>query len=485
MSKNRGIELSVIVPLFNEAKRAPPFLDKLLLYNNKKWEFIFVDDGSQDDTLKLVTSYNFFNKVIISYNKNKGKGYAVKKGVEKARGDSVIFIDADGSIDPSQIKYMLKYLKTYDVVVGTRASQKSKVKQYLLRKVIGIGFNLYVDLLYRMHIKDNLCGFKGFRKATAKNLFKNLLSERWVFDVEIFYKMKEYGIFPYQMPIKWVHKSESKMTLLDPFKIAWQILLLKIYLNKLKLKDNKTDVKLSEQIGYYKKKHHYMGVVDTPFVNLILKEFIERGCINNKQKILEIGTGYGRFSLPLLKLGYNITLSDMSVDMINQLKKNVQLRRLNVEIIQLDITKQNLQQKYDVIYGFHTLHHLSDLHTTFNNMNILLKKNGKIIFVEPNPINPLYYIQLLLLKDMSWKGEKGILNMGDRYLKKILMQSNFNYVNISRFGFFPNFIVNTKIGSFLERLSNKTKRNPIALYKIITANKIGNLSLDSHKFLKN
>ena len=65
------------------------------------------------------------------------------------------------------------------------------------------------------------------------------------------------------------------------------------------------------------------------------------------------------------------------------------------------------------------------------------------------------------------------------------MQSNFNYVNISRFGFFPNFIVNTKIGSFLERLSNKTKRNPIALYKIITANKIGNLSLDSHKFLKN
>jgi len=224
------IQLSVIIPLYNEAKRAPSFLDQLLLYNNKKWEFIFVDDGSRDATLKLIKSCSFFNRVIITYEKNRGKGYAVKKGIEKAKGNFIIFIDADGSIHPSQIKKMLVYLKKYEFVSGSRALQESQIVLPFFRLFVGKVFNNYVKLLYNIPIDDNLCGFKGFKKEAAKKLFSNLISERWIFDVELFYKLKKGKYSMFIMPIKWSHRGNSKMKLLDMLKISMELIFLRIKL---------------------------------------------------------------------------------------------------------------------------------------------------------------------------------------------------------------------------------------------------------------
>lgn len=229
---------------------------------------------------------------------------------------------------------------------------------------------------------------------------------------------------------------------------------------------------MPEQIDYFRKEHKYMEAVDTPFVNLIVNEFLRRSGISKKQRILELGSGYGRFSIPLLKRGYDITLSDISPDVLKKLKANVYSKGLKPKILQLDISKDKLKDKYDVVCGFHVLHHLPDVKRAFLTMNSMLKKNGKIIFVEPNPLNILYYIQILVIKEMSWKGERGILCMTDNYLKKVLKESRFN-MSISRFGFFPNFIVNTKHGMFLEELFNKNLYNPLALYKLVIAKKNG------------
>lgn len=224
------IELSVVIPCYNEAKRAPPFLDQLLLYNNKKWEFIFVDDGSSDGTLRLIKSYDFFNRIIITYKKNRGKGYAVKKGVKKAKGNFIIFIDADGSIHPSQIKKMLVYLKKYDFVSGSRALQESQIIITFFRLFVGKMFNNYVKLLYNVPIDDNLCGFKGFKKEVAKKLFSDLISKRWIFDVELFYKLKKEKYSMLIIPIKWSHRGDSKMGILDMLKISIELILLRIKL---------------------------------------------------------------------------------------------------------------------------------------------------------------------------------------------------------------------------------------------------------------
>ncbi len=221
------MKVSIIVPVYNEELRIKPFLRELKHVLKPDWEVIFVNDGSFDGTLEILEKFNIINKSIISYKKNKGKGFAVKTGAMAAKGKYIIFIDADGSIHPSQINSMLKYLSQYEVVVGTRASKESKVKASFIRKILGIIFNSYVNFLYNIKIKDNLCGFKGFKRDVAKQLFANLLSERWIFDVELFYKIKKQGISLYQMPIKWVHKHNSKMHVIDPLKMIYELLKLK------------------------------------------------------------------------------------------------------------------------------------------------------------------------------------------------------------------------------------------------------------------
>jgi dolichyl-phosphate beta-glucosyltransferase len=160
-----------------------------------------------------------------------GKGYAVKTGIMASKGQFVIFIDADGSIDPEEIKKMGKNLIGFDAVVGTRASNKSVVKkQPLIRKALGIIFNTYVNAVFGICVKDTLCGFKGFKYNVAMKIFRNLKSNRWVFDVEIFYKIRKNKYTLYQTPIHWVHKENTKIKRLDPLKMFLDVLILRLKL---------------------------------------------------------------------------------------------------------------------------------------------------------------------------------------------------------------------------------------------------------------
>ncbi len=221
-------EASIIIPVFNEEERIKPFLKELKLESRNNWEMIFVDDGSRDKSLDLIKNSGIANLKIVSYQKNRGKGYAVRKGVEASNGKYVLFIDADGSIHPSEIKKMLLLLKKHDFVVGNRASKDSEVEQPLLRKFFGFCFNAYSNFLFGLSIRDKLCGFKGFKSATAKKLFRNLESDRWIFDIEIFFKAKNRGIEPHRMPIKWEHRDKSRMKPYDPLKIALDLVLLRL-----------------------------------------------------------------------------------------------------------------------------------------------------------------------------------------------------------------------------------------------------------------
>jgi|SRR3989344_4249801 len=227
----------------------------------------------------------------------------------------------------------------------------------------------------------------------------------------------------------------------------------------------------AEQIEYYKTEHRHMKVADTPFVNLIVDEFLKRGRIKKNEKLLELGAGYGRFSIPLLKKGYRAELSDVVPEMLDGLRKNFESRKLKTKIVSLDINKNPPKEKYDVICGFHVLHHLGNLKAAFLHMNKGLKNKGRIAFVEPNGINPLFYLQMIVMPEVKWKYEKGMLRMINPTLKKALEEADFKDIEITHFGFFPDFIVNRGFGAKLERMFNQTKKNPMALYKMIVAHK--------------
>jgi len=224
---------SVIVPAYNESKRIAPFLKILVDFlKNGDYELIVVDDGSSDNTIEVVKKIvvSFKRLKIISYKPNMGKGHAVKTGVLAAKGEYIIFIDADGSIQPNEILKMEKMLNLYDVVVGDRSSVLSKIKQPAVRKILGVVFNNYMETLFNVNVTDFLCGFKGFKKHAAHKLFKDLISPRWIFDVEIFYRARKNRYSIHKLPIKWVHKPDTKIKSLDPLKMFFEALVLRLRL---------------------------------------------------------------------------------------------------------------------------------------------------------------------------------------------------------------------------------------------------------------
>lgn len=236
MTKQQHLELiSVVIPAYNEESRLPKFLSELLPFTsiiNNNWEVILVNDGSSDKTLNIMEDFSETKPhvKIVSYENNHGKGYAIKKGIDVAKGEKIIFIDADGSINPDQIPKMIDKLDYFDIVIGDRSLKQSNIKQPFFRTFIGKLFNLYVRMLFQSNITDNLCGFKGFKQQIAKQLFSDLNAQGWLFDVEIFFKAnkKKYGI--YRLPINWEHRENSKIKLIDPLKMAFQLIKLRIML---------------------------------------------------------------------------------------------------------------------------------------------------------------------------------------------------------------------------------------------------------------
>ena len=232
------MDLSIIVPAYNEELRIKEFADSLINFSAKhlkkvlkNYEIIFVNDGSKDSTLDILQDLKKAHKdkiKIISYEKNQGKGYAVKKGVLNSKGEKIIFIDADGSISPKEIPKMLEKLNHYDIVIGNRSSKQSKIEQPGLRVLTGTVFSIIANIFFPIKTKDTVCGFKGFNKNAAVYLFEKLKSTGWVFDVEIIYLAKKKKYSMYKLPIIWKHKQGTRMKLYTPILMVWELVKLRV-----------------------------------------------------------------------------------------------------------------------------------------------------------------------------------------------------------------------------------------------------------------
>lgn len=214
------MELSIIIPAYNEEHRIGATLKRILDYfqdKRKSFEILVVDDGSIDHTKEVV---NFFlehypNQVkLLSNPQNRGKGYSIKKGVEAAGGDIILFSDADLSTPIEEIEKLLPYLeKDYDIAIGSRALPGSEivVHQPWYRESMGKFFNLLVQALVFPGIKDTQCGFKAYRGPVAKKLFARSTIDGFSFDVEILYLAGKARYRVKEVPICWLNSPQSRV----------------------------------------------------------------------------------------------------------------------------------------------------------------------------------------------------------------------------------------------------------------------------------
>ena len=215
--------LSLIVPLYNEENRLNENLKtiKTFLLRKKNSEVIFVNDGSNDQSDKIIK--NFISKLqkkklvkYIYYKKNVGKGYAIRKGVLKSKKKWILICDVDMSVKPDQVDIWWKkkfILKNNVAYFASRKHSSSKIESSIIRRFLGIFFNIIIYLLFNIKIKDTQCGFKLFNKTYAKSIFKKISSYRFSFDVELVLLLNKKKIEIKELPTNWVHKTGSKLSI--------------------------------------------------------------------------------------------------------------------------------------------------------------------------------------------------------------------------------------------------------------------------------
>lgn len=219
MSRVESPALTIVIPAFNEERRLPATLARLSEYfeHRRDWlpvEIIVVDDGSTDRTATVAAELVPPREISIrleTLGENRGKGAAVRRGLQSSRGRHVLITDADLASPIEELERL--EAASADVAVGSRGLRRELIvrRQPLPRDVLGRCFNTFLRLLGLSRLRDTQCGFKLLEGDLARQLARQLRLDGFAFDVELLARAEKSGARIAEVPVRWYHVEESRV----------------------------------------------------------------------------------------------------------------------------------------------------------------------------------------------------------------------------------------------------------------------------------
>jgi SAM-dependent methyltransferase len=207
-------------------------------------------------------------------------------------------------------------------------------------------------------------------------------------------------------------------------------------------------------------REYYDGVVKrtmiptgTPYLQRQVDHLVRVAGLRQGERVLDVGCGMGRYTLILAERGFAVEGLDLSPVLLQRLRV-FNGGRFNIPLHSGDVMNPppELRERFDAIVGFFALHHMHELERCFRGMAQMVKPGGRIVFLEPNAFNPLYYLQIALTPRMTWQGDKGVAQMRMPVVAGAMTRAGLTSPSVERFGFFPPFVANTHVGSELEEV---------------------------------
>jgi dolichyl-phosphate beta-glucosyltransferase len=211
---------SFIIPAYNEGERLGTSLPKVLDYVRQQQlpsEIIVVNDGSTDNTAEIVGRFASVHPDVrlLDNPGNRGKGYSVRNGMLHARGDVMLFTDADLSSPVYEAEKLFAAIEQgADVAIGSRwlRADLQTERQPWYRQLYGRLFNLALRVTLGLNFRDTQCGFKAFTREAAQTVFTRQRVERWGFDPELLFLANKFKLRTTEVPVEWAHDHRSKIS---------------------------------------------------------------------------------------------------------------------------------------------------------------------------------------------------------------------------------------------------------------------------------
>ncbi len=224
--------LSVVVPAFNEERRLPGTLPRIVAYFEKAGldaEVLVVDDGSSDSTARIASEFLRGHRGRLLRNpENRGKGFSVRRGVLESAGRWVLLTDADLSAPVEEHAKLADAVRGHDldVAIGSRALDESRVevRQNFVRQFMGKSFNRIIRVMTGLRFRDTQCGFKLLDRERTKPLFDRMVVDRFAFDVEFLFLCDRFGLKVREVPVVWRNSPVSRVSLVgDPVNMFFDV----------------------------------------------------------------------------------------------------------------------------------------------------------------------------------------------------------------------------------------------------------------------